>query len=47
MGVPGKLGGGGMEGVIELDLSPSERSALNASVESVKELVAQVDNLLS
>jgi len=46
MGVPCKLGGGGMEGVIELDLNENEKVALNASLESVKELVVQVDKLL-
>lgn len=45
MGVPCKLGGGGMEGVLELDLTAEEQKALNHSLESVKELVAQVDAL--
>jgi len=43
MGVPCKLGGGGMEGVIELDLSEEEQAALNLSLEAVKKLVADVD----
>ena len=46
MGVPCKLGGGGMESVIELDLAADEASALNRSLDSVKKLVAQVDELL-
>jgi len=46
MGVPCKLGGGGMEAVIELDLGEDEASALNRSLDSVKELVEQVDALL-
>ncbi len=46
MGVPCKLGGGGMEGVIELDLLESEKSAIERSLDSVKELVTQVDILL-
>ncbi|MDQ6971721.1 MAG: malate dehydrogenase [Mariprofundaceae bacterium] len=43
MGVPCKLGGGGMEGVIELDLSEEEQAALNLSLAAVKQLVADVD----
>jgi len=46
MGVPCKLGGGGMEGVIELDLIGDEQAAINRSLDSVKELVEQVDSLL-
>lgn len=46
MGVPCKLGGGGMEGVIELDLVGDERAAIERSLDSVKELVGQVDALL-
>ena len=46
MGVPCKLGGGGLEGVIELDLVGDERAAIERSLDSVKELVAQVDALL-
>ncbi|MCF7822096.1 MAG: malate dehydrogenase [Mariprofundaceae bacterium] len=47
MGVPCKLGGGGMEGVIELDLIGDERAAIERSLDSVKELVGQVDSLLN
>jgi len=43
MGVPCKLGGGGLEAVIELDLNTDEKAAMQASLESVKTLVAQVD----
>ncbi|MDX8394850.1 MAG: malate dehydrogenase [Mariprofundaceae bacterium] len=43
MGVPCKLGGGGMEGVIELDLNETEKVALDHSLDAVKELVEQVD----
>jgi len=46
MGVPCKMGGGGMEAVVELDLTADEKSALNRSLDSVKELVGQVDELL-
>ena len=45
MGVPCKLGGGGMEGVIELDLNKQEKSAMKTSLSSVKELVKQVDDM--
>jgi malate dehydrogenase len=39
MGVPVKLGAGGIEGIVELDLSEDEREALNASAEAVREVV--------
>lgn len=45
MGVPCKLGGGGMEGVVELDLSEEEQAALQRSLASVQDLVSQVDAL--
>jgi malate dehydrogenase len=45
MGVPCKLGGGGMEGVIELDLTKGEKAAMQNSLNAVKELVAQVDKM--
>ncbi len=45
LGVPCKLGGGGMEGIIELDLTDEERDALMRSLDAVKKLVAQVDAL--
>ncbi|MDX8391474.1 MAG: malate dehydrogenase [Mariprofundaceae bacterium] len=45
MGVPCKLGGGGMEGVIELDLTDVEQAAMQKSLASVKKLVADVDIL--
>ncbi len=45
MGVPCKLGGGGMEGVIELDLTDAEQAAMQESLASVKKLVADVDTL--
>lgn len=43
LGVPCKLGGGGMEGVMELDLSDDEQAALMRSLDGVKKLVADVD----
>ena len=39
MGVPVKLGAGGIEEIVELELTPEERSALAASAESVREVV--------
>jgi len=45
LGVPCKLGGGGMEGVIELDLSDEEQAALMRSLDATKTLVAEVDAL--
>jgi len=45
LGVPCKLGGGGIAAVIELDLNDQESRALRASLEGVKKLVAQVDAL--
>jgi len=43
LGVPCKLGGGGVEAVIELDLSEAEDKALRHSMDAVKELVQVVD----
>ncbi|MBM4021969.1 MAG: malate dehydrogenase [Planctomycetes bacterium] len=45
VGVPVILGSGGVERVIELDLLPDERAALDKSVAAVKELVAAMDRL--
>ena len=39
MGVPVRLGAGGIEEILELDLSDEERAALNASAEAVREVV--------
>ncbi len=39
MGVPVKLGAGGIEEVIELELDDAEREALNASADAVREVV--------
>ncbi len=39
MGVPVKLGAGGIEAIIELDLSDDERAALDASAEAVRDVV--------
>jgi malate dehydrogenase len=37
LGVPCKLGRGGLEQIIEVDLSAEERAALEASAEAVRE----------
>jgi len=39
VGVPVKLGAGGAEQIIELDLTDDERTSLRRSADSVKELV--------
>jgi malate dehydrogenase len=39
MGVPVKLGAGGIERIVELDLTDAENSALQASAEAVREVV--------
>ncbi|HEU5211863.1 MAG TPA: malate dehydrogenase, partial [Gaiellaceae bacterium] len=39
MGVPVKLGAGGVEEIVELDLSDDERRALDASAGAVREVV--------
>ncbi len=40
MGVPVKLGSGGVEEIVELDLSDEERQMLQASADAVREVVA-------
>ena len=44
VGVPVKLGSAGVEEIIEIDLSKSEQSALEASAAAVQELVEIMDN---
>jgi malate dehydrogenase len=39
MGVPVKLGASGIEGIVELDLTDDEQSALQASADAVREVV--------
>ena len=46
VGVPALLGAGGVEKVVEVDLTAEERTALNGSVQHVKELVATVEKML-
>ena len=45
VGVPVVLGGGGVERIIELALSESERAAFQKSIAAVKELVAAMARL--
>jgi malate dehydrogenase len=42
LGVPVKLGKGGMEQVIEIKLTPEEQAALMKSAAAVKELTAVI-----
>jgi len=46
VGVPVLLGAGGVEKVVELELTAEEWAAFNGSVQHVKELVGQVERLL-
>lgn len=46
VGVPVVLGAGGVEKVVELDLTAEEWAALNGSIQHVKELVAAVEKML-
>jgi malate dehydrogenase len=39
MGVPVKLGAGGVEEIVELDLGDDERAALDASADAVRDVV--------
>ncbi|MDQ6970778.1 MAG: malate dehydrogenase [Mariprofundus sp.] len=43
LGVPCKLGGGGVEAIIELDLTKKEAAALHQSMLAVKDLVKTID----
>ncbi|MBA3716664.1 MAG: malate dehydrogenase [Actinobacteria bacterium] len=43
MGVPAKLGAGGLEEVVELDLTDEERAAFHKSGDAVREVVAVLD----
>ncbi len=45
LGVPCILGGGGVEAVMELDLTSEEKKALHTSLSAVKQLVEKVDAL--
>jgi len=45
MGVPCRLGGGGLQSVVTLDLTSDEQAMMDTSLEAVKVLVKQVDAL--
>ena len=45
VGVPAKLGAGGVKAVFEIDLTDDERAALNKSADAVKELVSAMERL--
>ena len=47
LGVPVKLGEGGAESVIELKLTPDEKSALDKSAQDVKEMIDEIDAFLA
>ena len=47
VGVPVVMGSGGIEKIIQLDLTDNETAAFENSVEAVKQLVATMDQLLS
>ncbi len=46
VGVPVVIGGGGVERVVEIDLTPAERQALDVSVSHVRELVEAAQKFL-
>jgi hypothetical protein len=46
VGVPIILGAGGVERIVELELSPAERADFQKSVDSVKQLVSIMDSML-
>ena len=47
MGVPAKLGARGVQEIMQIDLSPDEKLALDRSAESVRELLAVMQNRAS
>ncbi|MCS6896838.1 MAG: malate dehydrogenase [Nitrospira sp.] len=47
VGVPVRIGRGGVEEIVEYDLEPNERAALAASANAVRELCARVDELMA
>ena len=47
MGVPVKLGDGGIQEIVEYDLTPEERTALELSAKDVRDLCQKVDQLLT
>jgi malate dehydrogenase len=47
VGVPARIGSGGVEKVLEIDLTPDERKALEVSASHVRELVEATDRVLA
>jgi malate dehydrogenase len=47
VGVPVRIGGGGVEEVIEIDLTPEEKAAVEVSASHVRELVEVTDRVLA
>lgn len=47
VGVPVKIGRGGAEQIVEFELTPDERAALEASAQAVRDLCATVDRLMA
>ncbi|MCP9440448.1 MAG: malate dehydrogenase [Nitrospira sp.] len=47
VGVPVRVGRAGVEEIVEYDLEPAERAALNASADAVRELCTRVDELMA
>ena len=47
LGVPVKLGSDGVEAIIEYALTPEEKTALETSSQAVRELCAQVDQMIN
>jgi malate dehydrogenase len=47
VGVPVQIGAGGVERVIEIDLSPAEQEAVKVSAAHVGELVEAMDRILA
>jgi len=45
VGLPAKLGAGGVEEIVEFELTPEEKEALTRSMQHVKNLMAEVDKL--
>jgi malate dehydrogenase len=47
VGVPAILGSGGVEKIVEIDLTPQERADFTKSVEAVKSLVSTMNQLMA
>jgi len=47
VGVPVRIGAGGVEKVLEIDLTPDEKKALDVSASHVRELVEATERVLA